>query len=429
MDRRLYDSCVSIIHSELKVALGCTEPIAIAYAAAKARAVLGELPDKVHVLCSGNIIKNVMGVTVPNSGGLKGIAPAAVLGIVGGNEKLELAVLETATDEDRAKTRELLKDKDYCRCDLIEGVDNLYIAVTLSKGKHSSEVEITGTHTGITRIMKDGELIFSAKPAEIPEKKVSEAETDISELSVKTILEFADEVNLEDIAETIERQIEYNSAIAKEGIENPWGAEIGRTLLSSCDEPPIEIVARAYAAAGSDARMSGCSKAAVIISGSGNQGITASVPVIKYAEHLGVSHEKLIRSLAVSNLIAKYQKHFIGNLSAYCGATAAATGAGAGIAYLMGYGYDIISQQIINTIATIGGMICDGAKPSCASKISSALATSLDALSLAAQGKGFKEGEGIVKEDVDATVKSIGRMAREGMKSTDVEILNIMLGH
>ena len=410
MDRRLYDSCVSIIHSELKVALGCTEPIAIAYAAAKARAVLGELPDKVHVLCSGNIIKNVMGVTVPNSGGLKGIAPAAVLGIVGGNEKLELAVLETATDEDRAKTRELLKDKDYCRCDLIEGVDNLYIAVTLSKGKHSSEVEITGTHTGITRIMKDGELIFSAKPAEIPEKKVSEAETDISELSVKTILEFADEVNLEDIAEMIERQIEYNSAIAKEGIENPWGAEIGRTLLSSCDEPPIEIVARAYAAAGSDARMSGCSKAAVIISGSGNQGITASVPVIK-------------------NLIAKYQKHFIGNLSAYCGATAAATGAGAGIAYLMGYGYDIISQQIINTIATIGGMVCDGAKPSCASKISSALATSLDALSLAAQGKGFKEGEGIVKEDVDATVKSIGRMAREGMKSTDVEILNIMLGH
>ena len=308
-------------------------------------------------------------------------------------------------------------------------MDNLYIAVTLSKGKHSSEVEITGTHTGITRIMKDGELIFSAKPAEIPEKKVSEAETDISELSVKTILEFADKVNLEDIAETIERQIEYNSAIAKEGIENPWGAEIGRTLLSSCDEPPIEIVARAYAAAGSDARMSGCSKAAVIISGSGNQGITASVPVIKYAEHLGVSHEKLIRSLAVSNLIAKYQKHFIGNLSAYCGATAAATGAGAGIAYLMGYGYDIISQQIINTIATIGGMVCDGAKPSCASKISSALATSLDALSLAAQGKGFKEGEGIVKEDVDATVKSIGRMAREGMKSTDVEILNIMLGH
>lgn len=420
MDTKLYNNYVKILQNELVPALGCTEPIAIAYAAAKARAVLGQFPESIEMCCSGNIIKNVKGVTVPNSGGLKGIDVAATLGVVGGDADRELEVLEHILPEHIEKTKELV-NAGFCSCSLQEGVENLYIVAKVTCKDHYAEVTIINRHTLITKIVRDGEILF--------EHAVNEASPDYvdkSLLNVKDILEFANTVNIEDVREPLERQIKMNTAIAKEGLEHAYGAEVGRTLLEVYGDD-VKFRARAKAAAGSDARMGGCSLPVVINSGSGNQGMTVSLPVIEFAKELNVSEDKLYRALVVSNLISIHQKKYIGSLSAYCGAVSAACGSGAAITYLYGGDYDEISLTIVNTIANVGGIVCDGAKPSCAAKISSAVEAAILAHKLAKKQLSFKPGEGIVKGDVEETIRSVGYIGRVGMKNTDIEILNIMI--
>lgn len=420
MDAKLYDNYVRILKNELVPALGCTEPIAIAYAAAKARTILGYFPEHIEMCCSGNIIKNVKGVTVPNSGGLKGIDVAATLGVVGGDAEKELEVLESITPEHIEKTKELV-DQGFCSCNLQEGVANLYIVAKVTYQEHYAEVTIINRHTLITKIVRDGEVLF--------EHAVSEESPDYvdkSLLNIKDILEFADTVKIEDVKEVLDRQIEMNSAIAEEGLNKPYGAQVGRTILEVYGDD-VKFRARAKAAAGSDARMGGCSMPVVINSGSGNQGMTVSLPVIEFAKELKVSQEKLYRALVVSNLIAIHQKKYIGSLSAYCGAVSAGCGSGAAITYLYGGGYEEVSLTIINTIANVGGIVCDGAKPSCAAKIASAVEAAILAHSLGQKHLSFQPGEGIVKGDVEETIKSVGYMGRVGMKNTDVEILNIMI--
>ncbi|MBS6643478.1 MAG: serine dehydratase subunit alpha family protein [Clostridiaceae bacterium] len=420
MDQSLYQNYVKILNNELVPALGCTEPIAIAYAAAKARATLGTFPERVEMRCSGNIIKNVMGVTVPNSGGLRGIDVAATLGIVGGDADRELEVLEEITQEDIDKTKQLVGE-GFCQCNLQEDVENLYIVAKVMKGEHFAEVTIINRHTLITKIVKDGEILF--------EHKVSEESPDYvdkSLLNVKDILIFADEVKIDDIREAIGNQIALNSAISDEGMKNHYGAEVGRTLLDVYGDD-VRVRARARAAAGSDARMGGCSLPVVINSGSGNQGMTVSLPVIEFAKEVNASEEKLYRALVVSNLIAIHQKKYIGSLSAYCGAVSAACGAGAAITYLYGGSEEEVGLTITNTIGNVGGIVCDGAKSSCAAKIASAVEAAILAHYMASKHHCFQPGEGIVQDDVEGTIKSMGYIGRVGMKITDTEILNIMI--
>ena len=420
MDSTLYANYLNILKHELVPALGCTEPIAIAYAAAKARQVLGEFPEQVEMHLSGNIIKNVKGVTVPNSGGLKGIDVAAVLGIVGGNADRALEVLSEVSPEDISRTRELISQK-ICSCSLVENVDNLFITAIVTSGKHSASVTIEHQHTNITKITKDGEIILDN-----PYRSTEAAAIDKSLLTVKDILDFADQVRMEDIQPVIDRQIKLNSAIAQEGLDNNYGAQIGKTLMHVWGKS-VTTRACARAAAGSDARMGGCSMPVVINSGSGNQGMTVSLPVIVFADEWEVSHEKLCRSLVVSNLIAIHQKYYIGSLSAYCGAVSAACGAGAGITYMYGGTYQQVSLTIINTLGNIGGIVCDGAKPSCAAKIATSVDAALMAFQLSIQNKSFLPGEGIIKDDIEETIKSMGYIGRVGMRLTDTEILNVMI--
>lgn len=425
MNSALYANYLAILKHELVPALGCTEPIAIAYAAAKARQVLGEFPDTIEIQLSGNIIKNVKGVTVPNSGGLKGIDVAAILGMVGGNADKALEVLEEIRPEHIEKTKELV-EKHICSCTLVEGVSNLYIVAKVLKGEHYTEVTIVDQHTNITKIVKDGKVLFSKEEDEEKKEEKTDTAIDKSKLTVKDILDFADQVKIEDVEEILERQIRMNTAISQEGLDNNYGAQIGKTLIHVWGKN-ITTRACARAAAGSDARMGGCSMPVVINSGSGNQGMTVSLPVIAYAEEWEVSRHKLYRSLVVSNLIAIHQKHYIGSLSAYCGAVSAACGAGAGITYMYGGSYQQVSLTIINTLGNIGGIVCDGAKPSCAAKIASSVNAALMAFQLSIQNKSFLPGEGIIRGDVEETIKSMGYIGRVGMRSTDTEILNIMI--
>lgn len=421
MDSALYANYLNILNHELVPALGCTEPIAIAYASAKATKVLGEFPDTIEMSCSGNIIKNVKGVTVPNSGGLKGIDVAAVLGAVGGNADKALEVLEGITPEHIERTKELVA-KNMCSCSLVEGVANLYIVAKVTKGDHYAEVTIVNQHTNITKIIKNGDVLLD-QPVEAESE---DAGVDKSLLTVRDILDFADHVKMEDIEEVIGRQVRMNTAISQEGLDNNYGAQIGKTLMHVWGKG-VTTRACARAAAGSDARMGGCSMPVVINSGSGNQGMTVSLPVIAYAEEWEVSREKMFRSLVVSNLIAIHQKYYIGSLSAYCGAVSAACGAGAGITYMYGGNYQQVSLTIINTLGNVGGIVCDGAKPSCAAKIASSVDAALMAFHLSIQNKSFLPGEGIIKGDVEETIKSMGYIGRVGMRATDTEILNIMI--
>ena len=424
MDERKYAAYVAILKHELVPALGCTEPIAIAYCSAKAREVLGCLPEKITMGCSGNIIKNVMGVTVPNSGGLKGIDVATVLGIVGGKPDMLLEVLGSITAEDIEKTKELLSDPQYCTCTLVQGDDNLIIVCEVEAQGHTALVEIKNRHTHITRIEKDGKLLFS----QALEEHVGEGDLDYSLLNVQDIISFADSLHLEDVQEVLEQQIAFNSEISHEGLSNSWGANVGRSLLkSNGGHSDVKTKARAAAAAGSDARMSGCAKPVIINSGSGNQGITLTMPIVEYAKELKAPHETVLKALAIANLVAIHQKQYIGDLSAYCGVVCAATGSASGVAYMMGGRYEEISNTITNSICTVGGMVCDGAKPSCAAKISIALEAALNGYCLQDNGGVFKQGEGMVKRDVESTIRSVGKMAQVGMHSTDVEILKIML--
>ena len=331
-----YDAYVRILKKELVPALGCTEPIAIAYAGATARAELGKMPERCTVWCSGNIVKNVKGVTVPNSGGMKGIDAAAVLGIVGGDKDLKLAVLESVKPEDIEETKRLLQT-DFCESRLKEGVANLYILLEVTAGSDTVSVEIKDYHSNITRITRNGETVFEGGVQCDEEDVTQQAEDEDKKLlNVRSILEFAETCDLADVRDVLENQLTCNRAISQEGLENPYGAQVGRTLLGTRSNERIatKLKAKAYAAAGSDARMSGCPLPVVINSGSGNQGITATLPLIAYAEDYGVSHEKLLRALIVSNLVAIHQKKYIGSLSAYCGAVSAACGAGAAITWM-----------------------------------------------------------------------------------------------
>ena len=422
LSKKVMENYILILKSELIEALGCTEPIAIAYAAAKARSVLGKVPERIEVGCSGNIVKNVKGVVVPNTGGLIGIDAAAVAGVVGGDPDRGLQVLESVKKEQYSKIKRLTEE-DYCKVYHLKGVDNLYIEAKVYAGNESAEVYIEDAHTNIIKIVKDGKVLFENNKGDSRDPKLA---GDKTLLNVKDILEFAETVDLNILRELLEKQVIVNTAIAEEGIRNDYGVSVGKTLLENYGND-VTVRARAMAAAGSDARMSGCSLPVVINSGSGNQGITVSVPVIEYARELKASKEKLLRALIISNLVSIHQKAQIGNLSAYCGAVSAAAGSGAGIAYLNGGGYKEISSTIINTIANIGGMVCDGAKPSCAAKISSAVGAAILGYQLSARGKAFRSGEGLVKGGVEETIKSFGRVGKKGMEGTDIEIINIML--
>ena len=422
MNQALHDTFLHTLQKELIPALGCTEPIAIAYAAAKAREVLGEKPEKLHLRCSGNIIKNVKGVAVPNAGGLKGVEAAAILGAIGGDANRELEVLQAVTEGHLVETRALLQT-DYCTCSLQENVANLHIMAEAFAGEHRASVTIINRHTLITCIEKDGTVLFREDPV-----APQEDTTDWDLWSVESILEYAETVDLSTVHSLLDGQIELNTAIAGAGLRRPFGAQIGRTLLEVCEDT-VWTRAKARAAAASDARMGGCSLPVVINSGSGNQGLTVSLPVIEYAKHLGVSQEKLYRALVLSNLISIYQKHFIGSLSAFCGAVTAAAGCGAAITWLHGGTLDNICDTIANTVANVGGMVCDGAKASCAAKIASAVDAAIMAHHLSMRGLKFQPGEGIIQDDPHKTIQSLGYIGRVGMKSTDVEILNLMLGN
>lgn len=427
MNRKIYNEYVTILESELVPALGCTEPIALAYAAAKAKEVLGKMPDHITMRCSGNIIKNVKGVKVPNSGGMKGVEAAAVLGITGGDPSQALEVLEHVTDREIDEAEKLLK-AGFCDCVLKDDVANLYIeayAVCKKTEKSEALVVIEDEHTNITHIEKDGQVLFHKEKKEYCQER--EKTPDKSLLNLEDIITFANEVQITDVEKVLGRQIKYNTRIAEEGLRNPWGAQVGRVVLEEFGED-VKWRAVAKASAGSDARMSGCALPVIINSGSGNQGMTCSLPVIEFGKELKKSKEEIYRALCVSNLVALNQKKYIGSLSAYCVAVCAAAGAGAGITYLCGGTLEQIENTVVNTIADAGGIVCDGAKPSCAAKISTALQAAILSHKMAMRGLTFARGEGLVMDCPEDTIKAVGYVGRAGMKQTDVEILNLMIG-
>ena len=412
------DLYTRILKEELVPAMGCTEPISIAYAAAKARAVLGEEPISAKVSVSGNIVKNAKSVTVPHTGGMRGIKSAFIAGLVAGDADAELEVISKVSPEQIEVMKQVLDTFDV---EVFTPADARIfdIGITLYSANHSAFVRICDTHTNVVLICKDGETLY-----ENPPKDVERA--DRSSLTVESIIAYADSVAILDIKETLDRQISYNMAIAEEGLKNSYGANIGKVLLRAY-QPDIKITAKAYAAAASDARMNGCELPVVINSGSGNQGITASVPVIVYARGLHVSEEKLYRALCVSNLITIHLKDGIGALSAYCGVVSAGAGAACGVAYLLGGRVQEISHALVNALAIDSGIICDGAKASCAAKIATAVESGLLGLNMYYNGNEFFAGDGIVKAGVENTIKSVSRLAHEGMRETDKEIIRIML--
>ena len=405
-------------------ALGCTEPIAIALASAKAREALGAMPEKITAACSGNIIKNAKGVIVPTTGNMKGINTSAILGAVAGDPGLGLEVLSKVGPADLEKTRELLAE-GICREELLDTTAKLHILITMEGGGHTALAEIRDEHTNVIRLEKDGVVLF--RKEEPVQAAVEEEKSDLDELNLADILDFANTVDLTEIRPTLARQVEYNVRIAQEGMTHVYGGRVGATLLRHYGED-VRIRARAMAAAGSDARMGGCVLPVVINSGSGNQGITCSVPIVVYAKYLGAAEDTMYRALIVSNLVALLQKRGIGRLSAFCGAVCAACGSGAGITYLHGGDYDTIGRTITNTLANVSGIVCDGAKGSCAAKIAASVDAAILAHEMSMDGNTFGAGEGLVKESVEQTIASIGRMAAEGMRETDTEILRIMIG-
>ncbi len=421
MEKEYFTSYIDILNEELIPALGCTEPIAVAFAAAVARQTLGEIPRHMKVHCSGNIIKNVKGVVVPNSGNMRGIEIAALLGAVGGDAEKGLEVLAEINEHNRIQARNLL-EKNICEVKTLDTGEKLHIRIFASAGDHSSLVEIKHSHLNIVRIEKDGKALFSADAI----REGTDRLTDRSCLNIADIVCFANNVSLPLVENIINMQIRFNTEISNEGLNNCYGANVGKTLLE-CYGNDVCTRAKATASAGSDARMSGCTLPVVINSGSGNQGLTVSLPVIVYAKELKVPQEKLIRALLVSNLTAIHQKTRIGRLSAYCGAVSAACGSGAGIAFLFDASQQEIEQTIVNTLANTSGIVCDGAKPSCAAKIATSVDAAIMAFHLASKGRTFRCGEGLVKNTVEKTISSIGKLAQDGMRQTDKEILNIML--
>ena len=419
-DKR-YQAYVQILKEELVPAMGCTEPIALAYAAAKAREVLGRLPERVVIEASGSIIKNVKSVIVPNTDQLKGIPAAAVAGIVAGKAEKKLEVISFVTKEEIRAIKEVMTRVPIEVKHIDHGL-TFEIVVTVSAKEEYAKVRIANYHTNIVLIEKNGEKLLETEVADEGEKGL----TDRSLLDMEGILEFADTVDIADIREVLQKQIEYNTAIAEEGLRGNYGANIGSVLLD-VEGDSVRTRAKAKAAAGSDARMSGCELPVIINSGSGNQGMTCSIPVIEYAKELRVSEEKLYRALALSNLVAIHQKTGIGRLSAYCGAVCAGAAAGTGIAYLLGGGYKEITHTVVNALAITSGIVCDGAKASCAAKIAVATDAGILGYEMYKRGQQFRAGDGIVTHGADETIRNVGRLGKEGMRETNEEIIDIMV--
>ena len=417
-----YQAYIQILKEELVPAMGCTEPIALAYAGAKAREVLGCVPDKVLVEASGSIIKNVKSVIVPNTNHLKGIPAAVTAGIIAGKAEKELEVIAEVTPDEIEQMITFLKETPITVEHIDQGI-TFDIVLTLYKEDSYAKVRIANYHTNIVHIEKDGEVVF-----DIPvEGENEEGLTDRSLLDMKSIWNFINTVDVVDIKEVIGRQIEYNTAIADEGLRGDYGANIGSVLLSAYGDD-VRTRAKARAAAGSDARMNGCELPVIINAGSGNQGMTCSLPVLDYAKELNVTEEKKYRALALSNLTAIHQKTGIGRLSAYCGAVSAGAAAGAGIAYLCGGGYEEVIHTVVNALAIVSGMVCDGAKASCAAKIAASVDAGILGYNMYLNGQQFYAGDGIVTKGVEATIQNIGRLGKEGMRETNEEIIKMMIG-
>ena len=417
---QLYKEYLAILKEELIPAMGCTEPIALAYAASKAKEVLGELPDKVVVEASGSIIKNVKSVIVPNTNQLKGISAAVAAGIVAGNCDRELEVISEVDEQKKQEIAEYLRNTFFEEKFLDEG--NVFdLIVTLYKDKDYSKVRISHYHTNIVLIERNGEVLF--KKEDNREKIHS---TNRNCLNMEAIYEFSNTVDIEDVRETIERQIEYNTSIALEGLKNNYGANIGKVLLKHGGDSVV-VRAKAMAASASDARMNGCEMPVIINSGSGNQGITCSLPVIEYAKEYNINKDKLIRALVLSNLVAIHEKTRIGTLSAFCGAVSAGASAGAGIAYLLDGSYDAIIHTVVNALAISSGIICDGAKASCAAKISTSVDAGIFGYQMYLEHQEFKGGDGIVVKGIENTIRNIGRLSSEGMRETNKEIISMMI--
>ena len=421
MKQEILSAYVAILQEELVLATGCTEPIAIAYAAAKLREVLGKEPERIEAEVSGNILKNVKSVVVPNTGGLKGIRPAIAAGVVAGRPEAELQVISEVDDAQLGAIKTYAETTPIAIACMDDTPCMLDIRLTGHSGADRAVVRIANHHTNVIHIEKNGEVLLDHPLVASAEDNLQ----DKSVLNLAEILEFADTVPISEIEPLILRQIECNTAIAAEGLTGDWGAAVGCTLLEGSQD--IRTEARAWAAAGSDARMSGCEMPVVIVSGSGNQGITASVPVVRYANFFGYDHDRLIRAVAVSDLVTIHQKTGIGRLSAFCGAVSAGIGAAAGIAYLRGEPYEIIAETVTTAMGMISGTVCDGAKPSCASKIAAAVEAGLLSYAMAQKGRRFRGGDGIVTRGVEGTIRNIGILAREGMRETDKVILQIML--
>ena len=421
MEKGKYDCYVSLIRDGLVPALGCTEPIAIAYVAANATRLLGEKPEHITAKCSGNIIKNVKGVMVPNSGGMKGIEIAAVLGAMYGDADSELEVLTNINETQSRECRELVK-KGICQCRLAEGVANLYISITAEGNGHKAEVVVSDTHTNIIRKVKDDEVILDKQAEEKKENRCF-----ILDSTIREVVKFANIFELKDLEYVLKRQIECNYAIAEEGLKNSYGGNVGKIILKG-NEGDVKARAKAVVAAASDARMGGCSLPVVINSGSGNQGLAISLPVVEYGRFYGMDEERIMRALALSNLMGFYVKKKIGSLSAFCGAVTAASSAGAGIGYLKGFNAEQIGKVVEITLANIGGMICDGAKASCAAKLATSLDGAFLAIDMVEAGQKFDAKEGLIGIDPDETVRNVCYIGKNGMRETDVNILRIMTG-
>ena len=421
MEQNIYDAYVRLLKNELIPAMGCTEPIAVAYAAAAAARELGALPENVDICVSANIIKNVKSVIVPNTDGLRGLPAAAAAGIIAGDPSLQLLVISQVDDEQKKRIAAYLQEASFTVREAESGAV-FDICITLTGGGHQSVCRIAGEHTNIVCIQKDGETLSSRRE----EATVSEATDEKSLLTVERIVEFADALDVADVKTIFDRQIKCNMDIAEEGLQNNYGARSGQVIMNTRERDVITR-ARAYAAAASDARMGGCEKPVVINSGSGNQGITASVPVVIYAEELGATSEQLYRALAVSNLVTLHLKSGIGPLSAYCGVISAGCGAAAGITYLYGGGFHEVAHTIVNALAINSGVICDGAKASCAAKIASAVEAGILGMQMFQRGSQFLSGDGIVSKGVENTIRNVSRLAVDGMRKTDAEIIKIML--
>lgn len=422
MKPEIYNAYVKILHEELVPAMGCTEPIAIAYASALARDTLGTMPERMEVQASGNLIKNVKSVVVPNTNGLKGIEAAVAAGVVAGDAGKALEVISVVSGEQKARIQDMV-GRGMCKVSLLDSGLVLDLIVTLHAGDDWARVRIVNHHTDVVLIEKNGAVLLE-KPVDTS-SSIGEVSPEKRLLTIRDIVEFARTVDLDDVRDVLERQVNYNMAICEEGLKSSYGGNVGKVLLREFGDG-VATRCKAKAAAGSDARMGGCELPVVINSGSGNQGITVSVPVVEYARELGKDQDTLLRALVISNLVAVHQKAGIGSLSAYCGAISAGCAAGCGIAYLEGGRIDVIAHTLVNSLATISGVVCDGAKPSCAAKIAAALDAAFLGYDMYCNGQQFYGGDGIVSKGVENTIRNIARLGSDGMMETDQEILRIM---